>query len=333
MSQNQKGIINPLLIIGLVIIFTLIALNNILTTTDYPGSGKLVLGEDSDSSSGGRGSSGSGSSGGSSGSGSSGSSGDSRSDDSSGSSSGSSGSSGSSDNASPRPQASTPRITNQIQPSKERTEIRFSEDERIKTRVEEGRSRIDVYSGGIKLRYEIRDNRVVIKAETEDGQEVEGEELFKIVDRVDKSGIKVATAGGEILVARNQTGALANFPLQIDLNTNQLIASTSAGPRVLTVLPDKAVENMIAANVISRLGPPQVRQAAESTEISSVSEVINLGERNNVPVYEIDGIKDHKLLGFIPVSTEVKVFVSAETGEVVAKQQSLLSRIIDFLSP
>lgn len=221
-------------------------------------------------------------------------------------------------------------------PQNQKTEVKFSEGEKIKTEVKDGRTRIDVYSGGVKVRYEIRDGRTIIKAETEEGAGVPEQELFKIVDRVDKSGIKIATAGGELLVARNNVGALSNFPLQIDLNTNQLIASTSAGTRVLTILPDEAVWNMLAANVISRLGPPFIRNAIVSTtsgQLTSVSDVVTLGLQNNVPVYEIPGIRDFKLLGFIPVSQPVTAIVSAETGELVETQESLMTKIIDLLSP
>lgn len=217
--------------------------------------------------------------------------------------------------------------------SRVKTEIRFGEGEKIKTRVEEGRTRIDVDSGGVKVRYEIRDGRVIIKAETEEGEGVPEGELLKIVDRVDKLGIKVATAGGQLILERNNVGALANFPLQIDLKNNQLVASTSAGTRVLTVLPDEAVQNMLAANVISGLGPKFFSQATDSASLTSVADVITLGERNGVPVYEINGVKNQQLLGFIPVTTPVTVFVSAETGQLVSQEQSLFASIIDLLSP
>lgn len=244
---------------------------------------------------------------------------------SSGSGSSGSGSSGSEDKSESKTE--TPEGT------RVETKIRFGEGEKIKTRVEEGRTRIDVTSGGVKVRYEIRDGRVTVKAKTEGDEGVPEQELFKITDRLDKTGIKIATEGGKLLLARNTVGALSDFPLQIDLNTNQLIASTSAGTRVLTILPDQAIQNMLAANVISRLGPNQVVDQALKEGLTSVSDVIALGERGDVPVYEILGLRDHKLLGFIPVTTKVSVLVSAETGQLLSKQQSVLSNIIDLLSP
>ena len=333
---SQKGFAHPYLILALIlaVIFLILASNLQIVKTyslkDFGNVQGVVMAKEGDDS-------------GSSGSGSSGSSGSGDSDSSKSedeTKSGSSGSSGSGGSTSTEnkteSKTTTPggtRIETKIEPQRQKTEIRFGEGEKIKTRVEEGRTRIDVYSGGVKVRYEIRDGRVIIKAETEEGQGVPEQELFKIEDRLNKTGIKIATEGGKLVVARNNVGALSNFPLQVDLNTNQLIASTSAGSKILTVLPDQAVQNMLAANIISRLDPAFLQQAAKSGDLTSISGVITLGERNGLPVYEIVGLRDQRLLGFIPVTTPVKVIVSAETGQTVTQEQSLLSNIIDFLSP
>ncbi|MBI2334545.1 hypothetical protein HYU96_01975 [Candidatus Daviesbacteria bacterium] len=191
------------------------------------------------------------------------------------------------------------------QKTETKTETKFSEDEKIKTEVKDDRQRIDVYSGGVKVRYETRNGRTTIKAETEEGEGVPEQELFKI---------KIATVS-------------SNFPLQVDLNTNQLTVTTPAGTKVVTVLPDQAVQNMLAANVISRLGAPAIREA------TSAAQVIQLGLKNNIPVYEIPGIKQFNLLGFIPVDRPITALVSADTGELINTEQSLLTRIIDLLSP
>lgn len=225
------------------------------------------------------------------------------------------------------------RIETENEEDEQETEVRFGEGEKIKTRIEEGRTRIDVVSGGVKVRYEIRDGRVTIKAETEEGEAVKEQELVKIVDRIDKTGIKVATEGGRLLVTRGGVGASSNFPLQIDLATNALIVTTPAGTRTVTVLPDQAVQNMLAANVISRLGAAAVTEAAREGQVATVSGIIQLGLRNNVPVYEIQGIRDFRLLGFIPISAPVTAVVSAENGQLVTTDQPLITRIVDLLSP
>lgn len=337
---NQKGFAHLFIILGLIlIILGLVIASKLHVVKTYSlkeagnVQGVLIAKSDDDSS----GSSGSGSSGSgdSSSSGSSGSSGGSSSDDDDNTSnlSNSNTPAGGSSSQPPSSQPSVRVKTEQPDEDKVKTEVRFGEGEKIKTRIEEGRTRIDVYSGGIKVRYEIRDGRVIVKAETEEGEEVAEQELFKIEDRLDKNDIKVATEGAKLLVTRNNVGALSNFPLQLDLNTNALIASTPAGSKTLTTLPDQAVQNLLVANVISRLDPAILQLAAQQGDVTSVSGVIALGERNGVLAYEIAGLRDFRLLGFIPITTPVTVFVSAETGQTVAQEQPLLSTIVDLLSP
>lgn len=344
MLPNNNGFAHPYLILVLIVVVILLLIASkfqVLKTYPLPETGNVqgVLIAKGDEDSGSSGSSGSGSSGsGSSDNSGSGTSDDNDEDDNDSKPNSSSAPTTDSTTPSSKPTfkpLSTPnlKIKKDLDQDKIKTEIKFSEGEKIKTKIEDGRTRIDVYSGGIKVRYEIRDGRVIIKAETEEGEDVEEQELFKIEDRLDKAGIKVATEGGKLVVARNNVGAISNFPIQVDLNTNQLVASTSAGPRTLTTLPDQAIQNLIAANVISRLDPSILQQAAQTGGLTSVSEVVALGERNGVPIYEINGLRDQKLFGFIPVTTAITVVVSAETGQTVTQAQSLLSSIIDLLSP
>ncbi len=334
---NRKGFAHLFLLLALIlIILGLVVASKLQVVKSYPlkntGNVQGVLIAKGDDGSGGSSGSGSSGSSGSSNSGSSGSSGSSTSDnDSDKNDSKPDSSSGKSTVSSPKPSVRVE--TGQSDQNEVKTEIRFGEGEKIKTRIEDGRTRIDVYSGGIKVRYEIRDGRVIIKAETEEGENVSEQELFKIEDRLGKNDIKVATEGAKLLVTRNNVGALSNFPLQLDLNTNELIASTPAGSKTLTILPDQAIQNLLAANIISRLDPAILQEAAQSGGLTSVSDVVALDEKNGALVYEIAGLRDHRLLGFIPVTTSVSVVVSAETGRIVTQEQSLLSTIIDMLAP
>lgn len=215
------------------------------------------------------------------------------------------------------------------------TEIRLSEAERIRTRTRDGRTRIDITSGGIKTRFEFRDDRVVIKAKEEDGTELELEDdsLFEIEDRLAKDDIKIATAGAEkFLLQKGVAGAITTFPISVDLATNTIFVKTPSGQRVVAVLPEQAIQNLIAANVINRLGDQTIIDGVLNSNVSSISQLITLEERNGLPVYEIGGVSDKKLLGFIPVTVERDVTVSAKTGEVVSTNESLANRFIDLFS-
>lgn len=219
--------------------------------------------------------------------------------------------------------------------SEEKTEVRLSEAERIRTRSKDGRTRIDITSGGIKTRFEIRDDKVVIKVEQEDGTEVELEDeaLLEIDDRLSKDDIKIATAGAKrFMLQKGEAGAVTNFPILVDLATNTVFINTPSGQREIIVLPEQAIQKLIAANVVNRLGARAVVDEATNNNLSSINQLITLGERNGLPVYEINGLSDQKLLGFIPVIIEKDVVVSAETGNAVLVDEPLFSRILDLIS-
>lgn len=219
----------------------------------------------------------------------------------------------------------------------DQTEIRLSETERIRVRTKDGRTRIDITSGGVKTRFEFRDDRVVIKAEQEDGTEVELEDaddtLLKIEERLADSDIKIATdAANRIIIQRGDTGAVSQFPISIDLATNTLVVNTPSGQKEVIALPDQVVHNLLVTNVINRLGSGVVVSSLQSGEISTLAQIITLGENSGIPIYEISGISDQKLIGFIPVTIEKTVEVSAETGEVLSTQVSTLDRFLDLFS-
>lgn len=227
------------------------------------------------------------------------------------------------------------RTRTETKADEKRSEIRLSETERIRVRTKDGETRVDITSGGIKTRLEYRDDRVIIKAEYEDGTEVElaDDTIFKITERLDQDNIKIATGGGETMVLqRNKAAAITEFPLSVDLATNTLTITTPAGEKTVTVLPDQAVLNLLAANVITKMGSQPVLDTATSGNLTTVEQVVTLGEENGVPVYEIAGVSEQRLLWFIPVEIEKNVTVSAETGEVLDTDTSFIDRIVDFLS-
>ncbi len=222
-----------------------------------------------------------------------------------------------------------------------RTEVRLSDGSKVKTRNEEDRTRTDVYQGGVKTRLEHTGDRFRIKAENELGEETDlGEDtLISIEERVDRNQIRVRafkTAADQIrnrsIIERLNTQAITDLPLSVNLETNALTVTTPAGERTVTVLPDQAVKNILAANVIDRIGGQELVQQVRDGGIETLDQVIRLYEQNGVPVYEIAGVKEHRFLGFFPVTTDVTVTVSAETAEVVDTHQSFFDTVLAIFS-
>ncbi|OGY37803.1 MAG: hypothetical protein A3E36_02310 [Candidatus Andersenbacteria bacterium RIFCSPHIGHO2_12_FULL_45_11b] len=293
----------------------------------------------------------------SSGSGSSGSGGSEESDDDNGNSSGSESGDSSSDSSTMKSPTPTPtktetrssdgtRTKTEVKKDGEvRTEVRLPDGTKIKTRAEEGRTRTDVYQGATKVRFEREGDRFRIKAENELGQEVkleerEADELDEDADEIEDEIVveeradllRIRALQRKTIIERLNVQALTDLPLSVDLATNILTVTTPAGEKQVTVLPDQAVQNILAANVIDRLSGQALVDEVRQGNIQTLGQVIALGLRNNVPVYQVQGVKEHRFLGFFPVTTDVTVSVSAETGEVVDTDQSLGDRIIDIFS-
>lgn len=307
---------------------------------DSSGSGSSESSENEDEDSSGSGSSGSDDD--SSGSGSSGSDDD---RDSSGSGSGDEDDEEERDNSGPGSTSSGSGSGDEDEDKDERTEFRFPSGLRIKTRERDDRRRVDIYEGGRKLRIETRDGRTIVKVENEEGEEI-GEDEFEDDDEIDLGAtrggeLRVRTRRNRFVVAHGRVEAHTDFPLSVDTETNELTVTTPAGSRVVTVLPQEAVDNMLAqGNVIDtllstlpRLSPSPATSPIATTEAEAVEgQAIDLEEEDGELVYTIRGARTERLLGLFDVFVPKTAVVSAESGELVGVRQSVLSRVLDLIS-
>ena len=186
--------------------------------------------------------------------------------------------------------------------------------------------------GDLKLKYSYENGKLVVKAQAENGAEIEVDDpqvnLIKaqLENQLKENGIEIGSDSSKLVIGKNKIKAKTNFPLSVDPETNQLIVTTPKGQKIVTVLPDQAIQNMLSKKVLSEV------DLGEKGETSSDESEIELENREDQVVYKIKGKKEHKLIGFIPVKTETTAYVSAENGEVVAKDESLLSKLIDYIS-
>ncbi len=164
----------------------------------------------------------------------------------------------------------------------------------------------------------------IVKVKTETEVKKMGQELRT----EDETEVKVASDAGKTALVEKRVGALTKLPLSIDSKTNQMTVTTPAGTKVVTVLPQKAVDNMLASHVID-----DVVSASSSGSLASIPDLVNLETKNGVLGYEVKGTKTHKLFGLIPIKTQVEAFVSAENGQVVDTTQSFLGRILNRIAP
>lgn len=345
MSQNQQGFTHLLaiLVVGL---GAGLFISSLIPVSRHYNDGKSAVagvylakgGDDSSGSSGGGSSSGSGGGSGSHDSGSSGGSGSSGSG-SSGSSGGGNSSGGSSGGGSAGSNATkTIVVPTQIAPKIEKVETKLetkTPDLRVETETTLDRIKSDIRQGNLRVKFEIKNGEVEVETkvkeaenETELESGAENEAVREVEAELEKADLKIATAPGQIALVNKGVGALTNFPLSVDPTTRQLTVTTPKGVKVVTVLPQKAVDNMLAAHIMDDVVGEKVNNS-----LASIPNLVKLETRNGVLGFDIKGTKTHKLLGFIPIKTGVEAFVSAENGQVVETNESFLAKILNRIAP
>lgn len=232
----------------------------------------------------------------------------------------------------------SPKVQIQSEGDKTETEIETSDGQKVKTKTEDdGTTKIEIEHGELKIKYKVVNGEVTKTVEDEDGNEVELEdtEVAELEDELDNEledeGIEISTRSGKPSFVRNRVAATTQFPLSIDVGTNQLIVTTPAGSKAVAVLPDEAVQALLATKVVDQITSTPDTQTP--TGSGSANTVVELRVIDNEPVYEVKGTKEYKLFAFIPVTQPVTAVVSAETGQVVGTQRSLVTNLVDLLSP
>lgn len=214
-----------------------------------------------------------------------------------------------------------------------------------------------------------KNNKLLVTFEDDEDSEAtsEGDVKDEIELEDKKNGLKVRAHENASLVIRNKLAAQTHFPLKVNLETNELTVTTPKGEKTVTVLPDAAVFNMLAANVLDQLGgkggfqwladqitqtaTPSADLALTSTTSATITdepgvsedELDVLGFEGDSPiklvldedgnlVYEIDGVKIEKFLGIFKVNVHRLVIVSAETGQLIEVKHNLANKILDLLS-
>ncbi len=201
--------------------------------------------------------------------------------------------------------------------------------QKLKIKVEDnGSTKIEGEKSNAKFKLQVENGDVVIKTEDKSGDLVNAskKEHKEIDDFLKENEIEIASEDGKVKIERHGIEAHTEFPLSVDPTTRQLVVTTPAGQKSVTVLPDQAVQNMLSGGVLSTVA------SGSATPGVAPTTGVQLEMRNGNLVYRIDGQKDLRFLGFIPVTTSTTAFVSPDSGQIVAQEQSLLTSILRFLS-
>lgn len=174
-----------------------------------------------------------------------------------------------------------------------------------------------------KISLNVKDDTLVLSFEDQqiekeiNIEEFEGD-LVEIQKHVESSRVILASNDGIFYIKQRGIMAQTSFNIILNSNTDELLAETQSGERVIKVLPYEAVAPLVKTNILSEISP------------SGKIELIELEEGELV--YEIKGERKHSIFSFFNMPAEVLVTVSATTGKVLAVDTPSWSRILSFLS-
>jgi len=163
--------------------------------------------------------------------------------------------------------------------------------------------------------------------ELEDEDEIEDEEEFEVESGTEAAKIttriRIKSKNNGFQLIENEIEVESNFPLSVDPVTRELKITTPAGERVVAILPQQAIGNMLAGGTFELVLKSRTNPDKEEVEIE---------EEEGRIVYRITGANQERLLGIFNVLVPRTAVVSAETGQTLGVTQTFLSRLLDLLS-
>ncbi len=213
----------------------------------------------------------------------------------------------------------------QVEDEHERDEIKISEDDEIRVEITDDKGKIEIRSGVGKTKIEAQ-------SKIEDEQEDEDEDEDISEDEIEieiEDEVEIATDGGSFSQNKKHLGAKSHFPISIDPLTNSLIITTPSGIKTVAILPDRAVQNILTLGILSKI---EGGIASGSAEVDSENVDITLTEKDGEAVYRVEGEKEKKFFGLIPIAVNKAVVISAESGEFKSTEIDLFNRFLDLFS-
>lgn len=205
---------------------------------------------------------------------------------------------------------------------KRQEKVRQEVRERVEKKEHNQKFDKEIFKNGVKIKIEKEDGKLMLKKEYQDGKEEKmGED--KMIKVKEKRGeeLTIENDKQEAVLRRGKVKARTNFPLSINPDTNELVVTTPAGSKVVSVLPDTAVKALVDNGVLSTVEKDSTGEA-----------VAKLTEENNQLMYEVQGENKQKILGLFSVNIPKKVKISAQTGKVVKVEQPFFAKILDLFA-
>ena len=159
-----------------------------------------------------------------------------------------------------------------------------------------------------KVEFEFEKGEVKIRYKNNDE---ESENKF-----YDDQEIKVKVSGDGFELEDRDIIAQVNFPISIDQETGKIYIETNKGQVVLNILPEQAMQQIVAKSQSFTADQIQVEENSLNDKLT----------------YNVKGTEQQNLLGLFSVDIFKTFNVDATDGEIISQDQSIYSKILDLLS-
>ena len=207
----------------------------------------------------------------------------------------------------------------------------------------ETQSREEIHTGESLKRIELEHDRIRVKIKPleldnkEENEDVatrpaQSVDSIRVSERLKNRDVVIRKKDDGVELEQGHVRARTNFPITIGPN-NELIITTPAGTKVVTILPDEAVKNLLQKGfpLATPSALPQTGKSTSSAILTAQSQEVKLEDDNGTLVYKAKAKKTAKFLGLVPVEGEVEAKVSAETGQVLELKEPWYLSTFGFL--
>jgi hypothetical protein len=200
---------------------------------------------------------------------------------------------------------------------------------KLQLATEGKKGKINLESKGLHIEFTQEDNGTVSAIAKQKGKEIKlasDDAITELNDKLKDQDIEISTSEGGLRFRKANVEAQTHFPLSVDPTTGELTVTTPAGTKTVTVLPDRAVQNLLASGIFSGVN------SSGSTTSAGITQEVQLTDVNGFPAFQIHGVLSKKLFGLFPVSFSKTALVSAEDGHTISVEQSPIMSFLESLS-
>lgn len=176
----------------------------------------------------------------------------------------------------------------------------------------------------IQLNYKIKGDQVLLAAEDQKGKHITVDEADlrrvegSVLSKLEKNGVVLSLASNNSLaISKDGITAITDLPISVDVESRSLIVTTVDGPKTVTQLPDKALNNILDLGIVSSV---------------SNKEVPKIEYLEGEVIYKFDATRVYKILGLIDVTVPITILVSSDTGDMISGNQPLITSFVRLIS-